>query len=263
MATPHVCRSDPFLTRPRSRRSLHSARILALAGLLFVAAGPFHAADPPSLGRDLQLEIKARQSLLQDPQLGGLNLGLTVRDGVARLWGPVPSVDLARRAVERLRQLPELREIRNDLIVVASRAPAPQVLPPPTPGKPGRDLPGSPIAPNERLRPQVRAAEEPGAAVVLPPITIPLPAAPRSRTTAPIVSTATATNLPATWLIEEVNRLCQGNARYRGLRPEVRGRVVYLSGQVARWEDVHELARLIRRMQGVESVILRDIRTGP
>jgi hypothetical protein len=64
-------------------------------------------------------------------------------------------------------------------------------------------------------------------------------------------------------LIEEVNRICQGDARYRGIRPEMRGRVVYLSGQVARWEDVHELARLVRRVRGVDNVILRDIRTGP
>src|SRR5205823_4800377 len=49
--------------------------------------------------------------------LGPLNLGVRVRDRVAVLWGPVPSTEMARRAVELLQGLPDLVEVRNELHV--------------------------------------------------------------------------------------------------------------------------------------------------
>ena len=42
--------------------------------------------------RDLELTIKIRRLLSEDPDLSQLNIGVSVKAGVLRLWGPVPSV---------------------------------------------------------------------------------------------------------------------------------------------------------------------------
>src|SRR5919199_5069111 len=46
--------------------------------------------------QDCRLELKALEALMQDEVLAPLNLGLTVRDHVATLWGPVPSAALGQ-----------------------------------------------------------------------------------------------------------------------------------------------------------------------
>jgi len=69
-----------------------------------------------------------------------------VRGGVAILWGPVPSVDLAFRAEARLRALIELIDVQNNLEITPNplgpapifRGPQflPDRLPPPLPEAP-------------------------------------------------------------------------------------------------------------------------------
>jgi hypothetical protein len=57
-----------------------------------------------------------------------------------------------------------------------------------------------------------------------------------------------------------VAALCRQDERFRQLRAEVHGRTVHLRGTAARWEDVHDLARRISRLPGVDRVALEDIR---
>ena len=73
-----------------------------------------------------------------------LNLGVTVKDGIAVLWGPVPSVELSFPAEARLRALIELIDVRNRLEIepdgwgplwhLAPPRILPERLPPPLPG---------------------------------------------------------------------------------------------------------------------------------
>jgi osmotically-inducible protein OsmY len=65
---------------------------------------------------DLELSLRARQ-VLQDDSLADLNLGVSVRDRVATLWGTVPNRDVARRAEERLRQVIGLTSVLSQLHV--------------------------------------------------------------------------------------------------------------------------------------------------
>jgi hypothetical protein len=62
------------------------------------------------------------------------------------------------------------------------------------------------------------------------------------------------------WLIEGVTRIQREDPRFRRLRAEVRGNVVRLTGESSHWADVHELARRIARLPGVERVMLGEIR---
>jgi hypothetical protein len=81
--------------------------------------------------RDLELTLRARKALLQDPTLAPLSIGVTVHDRVAVLWGKVPSVELARQAQTRLRQVLGLSGVQDDLCVCPTPGASPaKPLPP-------------------------------------------------------------------------------------------------------------------------------------
>src|SRR5262245_10360620 len=78
----------------------------------------------PALGDDLadslhdcRWTMQVRQSLLRDERLSDLNLGVTVHDHVAVLWGAVPSTELARLAVEKVQQIQGIAAVVNELYV--------------------------------------------------------------------------------------------------------------------------------------------------
>ena len=90
------------------------------AVILLLPPGSVGAQTPDEAWhRDLRQTVQARKLLLDDPQLGPLNLGVRVTDRSAVLWGPVPSRELSYRAERRLQTMFELIEIRNRLTVDA------------------------------------------------------------------------------------------------------------------------------------------------
>ena len=121
--------------------------------------------------------MQARARLLGDDLLGPLNLGVTVKDRVALLWGPVPSHGLKLRAELVLRTMIELNDVRNGLFVDAEQPGAqfdpmvhpamPSYLPPsvpawpPVPMQPRRRLPElfPDVIPPEGLTAQARSLE--------------------------------------------------------------------------------------------------------
>ncbi|MBI3407069.1 MAG: BON domain-containing protein [Planctomycetes bacterium] len=139
--------------------SLKTIRGLAVV-VCFSCAMPWAnagtTADGPS--RDFRQTIQARKMLHDDPLLASVNLGVNVVEGVAFLWGPVPTAEFAARAEQRLRAMIELVDVRNRLYVTdeepltplmqptSPQTPLPQFLPdrstpfespaPRTPGNP-------------------------------------------------------------------------------------------------------------------------------
>lgn len=65
--------------------------------------------------RDLELTIKIRRLLSEDPDLGQLNIGVSVRDGVLRLWGPVPSVEKTQKVLAKVGAVKLLFDVKSDL----------------------------------------------------------------------------------------------------------------------------------------------------
>ena len=65
--------------------------------------------------RDLELTIKIRRLLSEDPDIGQLNIGVSVRDGVLRLWGPVPSVEKTQKALAKVGTVKLLFDVKSDL----------------------------------------------------------------------------------------------------------------------------------------------------
>jgi hypothetical protein len=78
---------------------------------------------------DVQLTFKARAALREADGLSFLNLGVRLRQGVATLWGSVPSADLAQRAVETVRRVPGVTTVKSELAIVPPDGFSPEVLP--------------------------------------------------------------------------------------------------------------------------------------
>jgi len=185
----------------RLRRLLFPATLslAVIAAIIFL--GPMAASESPAPSAlvsvsDLQLSRLGREVFGQDKDLAPLNLGVTVKDRVARLTGDVPSHEVSRQAEQLLRKVPGILEVQNDLRLIlpedervntftplpSSRPPLVQQSIPPQPRSPGA-LTGQSngsrwkprTTPEAEARPPLEATQEP--AVILPAIRLSLPPA--------------------------------------------------------------------------------------
>src|SRR5262249_28704950 len=180
------------------------------------------------------------------PALRPLNLIVRVTDRVATLQGPVPTRELARRALQTLRKLPELREVRDRMMVQFEDDPG-QLLSAPVAAP--KAVPGFPLwadQPPPAPAPEPKKTEVAPAGVWKPVLSAP-PGATlgvalrRSTTTQPGLMGAVsrpkdAAGPPAAEppdgaaISSAVQSLIQAEERYRRLRYEVKQGRVYLSG---------------------------------
>jgi hypothetical protein len=245
------------LNTPSRGRAFQRRFWLGLAASILFLLGPRAAlaqsertgSDP---GRDCRLTLRARDVMLHDPALSGMtHLGVTVRGGVAVLWGAVPSSEAARRAELLVKQVPGIMEIRSELRVDSPDDPVVQFL---------RSRPGQVAGAPSR---QWVSANRPAAL-----LTFPTPeATPASESAArtgitllpPTISTVPLAN--GGDLAGRIAALQQADPRFLGIVADVQQGVVRLGGTVTRWEDLFDLARAISHLPGVERVVLHDVRT--
>ncbi len=222
-----------------------------VAGLLLCAA-PLGAVEAPSrppasalgLIRDLRLTVLARRAFQNDRELAPLNLGVRVRDGVATVWGPVPSADTARLVIARLEAITGIDEVRSELQVRRpDRPPVPELGIPIR--VPTRVEAAKPVERTVECRP---GEERPGK---LPPMkALPLP-------TQPAPKRDRVTSRPAEPPLQvAVDRVRQSSSRFRSIPVELRGNVVVITRSGSDDEDVVALAQALRRVRGVAEVIL-------
>jgi osmotically-inducible protein OsmY len=225
--------------------------------------------------RDLQLTVQARRILAQDAQLGPLNLGVNVQDGVATLWGLVPSAKLASRAIDQLKTMSSLEQVRSELSIeplpdlIAGRL---TPLPPahfgpgenPTVGhKPSGEL--MPRTPDHVPLPvspssQPRSEWPLGAGVsLLPPVAGERAATPPpQKTSAKLLPPQAEPSLTKT-----VDRLRRADDRYKHIDVRIDGGVVTLGGAAYRQADLDDLALAVSQLPGVERVVVEKARTAP
>jgi hypothetical protein len=237
--------------------------LIALGALLSVS-GVMWAADvgrvanssyEPDIGRDVLHTVSARRALYQDAQLAPLNLGVKVHNRVAVLWGPVPSLELARRAVDVLKALPDLVRIQSELEIVpdeyrplflpdARRTPTGSTgtLTTRTSDQEAKTGPAeSGWQANTRSSKDPRIPDHSEIDLVLPSLRVPTP---------PLVDHVSKT-------AEQAIRELRQQRRFADIGMEVKGTVVYLSDP----NDsafLPELARIISRLPGVDRVIVKD-----
>ncbi len=231
------------------------------AALFSVSAGRPRAAEPPAPApekkltfRDIQLTVHARLALADDPVLGPTNLGVKVQDNVAVLWGPVPTEEVKRRAVERVKKVQGVLDVRDADVYVAAPAPPPLptptlVPPPPPPDVPTRTESDSPpdTAPGPAGSLTGQPAVSPAPTVVLGAPT-PEPEKTPGRTVAAAPSEDMAAALDHARLADP---------RFHGVDYRLEGDAVLLRLGAGRAEDVTAFARAIAHLPGLSRIEVR------
>jgi hypothetical protein len=100
------------------------APVLAVLLGMAVTGGRFGYAGDPRAPRwhassaslnDCQVAVEARRSMMADPVLGEFNIGITVTDSAATVWGAVPDAEIAARVRSRLSAVTGISTVVDDL----------------------------------------------------------------------------------------------------------------------------------------------------
>jgi hypothetical protein len=223
--------------------------LLLLSAVFGVALAQGDAAEPPGGGsdRDWRLACLARQCLAQDPRLAAQNLGISVKDQMATLWGRVASAELSTIAEQRLRSVEGVGGVHNELSLEPADA-APPSSPAIPPAPPHVRRPVAALTSDTPRRPADSDVDS------LPSIAIPTP---RS------VTPSDGAGPPAGPQIEEpvspadaVRRLGR-EPRFRDIEIEVRQGLVFLRAPAGHEDDLFALAQAAAELPGVERVIIQ------
>jgi osmotically-inducible protein OsmY len=266
-----------------------SSRIVRLLAILLALLAPLAApAEPParrSSAHDLELELHARRALQKEKTLASCNLFIQVEQGVATVSGAVPSGELARRAVQVLKKVRDIHEVRDNTRVETFEAEeslqsllaglsgalpfdAQQLLSLDRPEEEGSGLPAASRGERPLRETFTARPETPARPVVTagPPVVLSAPTTPAGT---PLMSSrpaARTVSFPARAdgdLRNEINRLLSGDARFWNLRSEVRQGVVTLHGRMAGAEHLIKLAGVLSRLAGVREVDISQVQTTP
>jgi hypothetical protein len=224
-------------------------------------------AEEPLTGpvRDHQLALLGRVALAQDPNLGALklNLGVSVHNGQASLWGTVPSVEVGKRAETVVRRVRGINGVQADYQVLPADDPMAEFLRRRPSGN-GSSLPAPELVREPSATLTGRSGEwASGSSPLLKPLDLELPAAVSLQPPVP-VTLGRPVAFPDPPLVSElgqaVDRLVRGNPRYLGVQPVIDGGIVRLQGSISRSEDVYTLAQEVSHLAGVERVIVENVR---
>ena len=225
------------------------------------ATGPL--LSPPSklsAARDIEVEVRIRAALWKDDTLRRLNLGVKMTNGIAHLSGPVPSVEMRKRAVHIVEQITGVVEVRTAQVYIAKgRDPVKPLALPLESDKPTRTRSASvnagAFAPSTLTGRELSAPPIPQRVTLLAPEAVATPArAPEpARSTVNPRPPASVDSLSA-----RIDRLRQRDERFRKIRTEVIGSTVRIHTGDASGEQVMRFAQSIARLPGVERVVVLD-----
>ncbi len=241
----------------------------ALTAALFGAtAGPPRAAEPtaPPLPekkltfRDIQLTVHARQALADDPVLGPANLGVRVQENVAVLWGPAPTEEARRRAVELVKKVKGVFEVRDaDVYVAAPPPPVPVPIRTPPPPPPPTEGPTRTESDSPDLAAGALGALTGRPAVEAPSVVLGAPRSVGDKAPAQTVSAAPPEDLAALLL-----RAHLAEARFQAVDYRLEGDAVVLRMGAGRPEDMMAFARAIKHLPGLSRIeVLADDAAAP
>ena len=185
---------------------------------------------------DVQLTLQARNALWDEAPFNKLNLGVSVKDGLAILSGPVPSTAVADQAIVKLRTGPGIRGVTNETYVPPGDEALAQSMPHPVTAR----------RPSVSVGPAVPAPEP------VAPLRPAVATAPPMKTTE---SLSPALPVKRMTLLDRVEALRLDDRRFQNVRVEVKDGVVVLRGSVARSADAWEFAATLRQIPGVTGVV--------
>lgn len=247
----------------------------------------------PSAAPDVALARSAMAALDDDPRLKDVTLIVSVVDRVAVIGGPVPSPDHSRWAEERVRGVAGIADVKNRCFIQGRpdplvRAVADRLAVNPRPLTP--DLP--PVVPGLKPVPLDVAAGPPtnvGAAVadpmghpstslrppaesagfLLPPVSpgglVPKP---MSNAAPPVPGVLTAgANAPTVdptrpeSVLHAAETVRRREARFAGLNVQLENGTAVISGRAARAADAWDLSEALRRVPGIQRVVVGAVET--
>ena len=212
--------------------------------------------EPPAFTldriRDLAASVRARRSLKDDPALAGLNLGISVEDGVASVWGPVPSDAVGRRAVVLLESVRGIRAVRSNFYTETPRE---------------QNLLGELARRPEMLqrfeasKPDVDSETLPRIPRVMPPavVTNGSPATPAPN--APQVFAPRPVTVPAAQPVSFRDRIAairREDRRFGNIPIVLDGTRIQVQQSAGADDVIHDLVNRLRRLPGVTEVELKS-----
>jgi hypothetical protein len=271
----------------------------ALASLaLAVVVGVVVAADPSARGRtpDPVLAGQASAALAADPELAGLNLIVDVVHGSAEVGGPVPRMELAGRIESVLREVPGLVAVKVTVWVPSRQdslsklvgqelqgaarnsadraqpvagAPPLLVLPRAEPeSKTAIPLQDQSLTDEARVTVQRIPASNlvnyllepvgPGGSTITP-LPMPSPAEAVGRKYPTIPPTAVPAIPTGRSVSTGFEAIRAADPRFAGLRIELRDGTATIAGTARRTADAWDFAAAVRRVAGVERVVIGEV----
>jgi hypothetical protein len=203
--------------------------------------------------RDIQLTVHARKALADDAAVGPGNLGVRVQNNVAVLWGPISSEELKKRAVDILKKVKGVYEVRDADVYIAAPAPVIETAtaPPTSPADaPTHTESASPDPVSGTIL--SLTSRSPAAAAPTPVVVLQAPLALGASSPTRTVSQAP----PAEGVVAAVERVRQNNERFRSINCRLEGDRVILQPSGGQAEDVMAFARAISRLPGLTRIVI-------
>lgn len=227
------------------------------------SSGPLLFASKNQTWNDIEIEAKIRRSLHQDAQLRPLNLGVHMNGGVANLSGPVPSAELKQRAIALAERIDGVLAVSGkDLYVSTSEQPGKRmsvVIQEERPMQTRAASPGSRTGGAVALQLNPDSRSESATTKTAPQITLLAPERAGPPLREPESGRLTANPHPASPTMSisiALEQLRRRDARFQQIRTRVQGTSVYVYPSDATSEDVMTFAQAIRRISGVQHVVL-------
>lgn len=281
---------------------LGSVRCFAIALALGGIAGAASADPEPSLpfrSATVSDTVLARSVLVAidtDPELRGVNLVVSIVDGVAVIGGPVSSTSVVKRAEWVVRRVPGIKDVKNGCFVASgpdplmtalaeklgtSRPPRtmtaelPGVLTGPQPA--GWSAPATPTAQNPSLvavtpNSNTVVAQKPpppaggGLGVLGAPVSpvalgsAPAPIGVGGRDFMTVPARLTASGIPAqpttNDILTSAGNVKKVEARFANLTIELNNGILLIGGTSPKASDAWDLAEKLRQIPGVSRVVI-------
>ena len=217
--------------------------------------------EPPAFAldriRDLAASVRARRVLKADPALDRLNLGISIEDGIASVWGPVPSDAVGRRAVVLLESVRGIRAVRSNFYTEAPREQNLLGDLARRPGMPERFEASKPDVDSETLRRIPR---------VMPPAIVTrgsatsadAPAAPQVFAPRPVAVPAREPDPPVVPLRDRIAAIRRDDPRFGRIPIVIDGTRLQVQQNAASDDVIHDLVNRLRRLPGVTEVELKS-----
>jgi osmotically-inducible protein OsmY len=235
-----------------------SALVFALIVLLSLPVSARSAEGPlPTFSnlsaKDVEIESRILRALRQDNQLKPLNLGVHLSSGTATLSGPVPTAELKQRAVQIVQRIDGVLAVNDkDLYISTSAQGRKRLTIPLQDDGPSQTRAASPHAPSTVQAAPVSVGQQ--ITLLAPEMVAPSASVPEAarltanpRPASPSLAIATA--------VEELRRR---DTRYQQIRARVQGTTVYIVPGEAATEDAMTFAQAVRRVPGVQHVIMES-----